>query len=149
MTLLKIGSSRDPSPVFPRGNLNTASCRLFLEQGASKVALLGHRSNPPLPLGYKLNLFSNVTEYQPYQGKIDRQTGYRGARTPGACRSSARFLGLALSTLGERTHDRAKLEEARNAVNAAFDVFMQAGQEHYRPYFEDRLQAIDRQLAVQ
>jgi hypothetical protein len=58
-------------------------------------------------------------------------------------------LGLALTRLGERTHDRAKLEEARNAVNAASDVFMQAGQEHYRPYFEDRLQAIDRQLAVQ
>jgi hypothetical protein len=36
-------------------------------------------------------------------------------------------LGNALATLGERTHDRAKLEEARRAVNAAFDVLMQAG----------------------
>jgi hypothetical protein len=57
-------------------------------------------------------------------------------------------LGTAFLRLGERTHDRAKLEEARKAVNAAFEVFMQAGQEHYRPYFEDRLQAIDGQLAV-
>ena len=46
--------------------------------------------------------------------------------------------------LGERTHDRAKFEEARRAVNSAFDVLMQAGQEHCRRYFEDRLQAIDR-----
>jgi hypothetical protein len=49
--------------------------------------------------------------------------------------------------LGDRTHDRAKLEEARKAVNAAFEVSMQAGQEHYRRYFEDRLH--DGQLAVQ
>jgi hypothetical protein len=51
--------------------------------------------------------------------------------------------------LGERTHDRAKLEEARKAVNAAFEVVMQAGQEHRRRYFEDRLREIDGQLAVQ
>jgi tetratricopeptide (TPR) repeat protein len=58
-------------------------------------------------------------------------------------------LGNALRTLGERTHDRAKLEEARKAVNVAFEVFMQAGQEHRRRYFEDRLREIDEQLAVQ
>ena len=58
-------------------------------------------------------------------------------------------LGGALSRLGERTHDRAKLEEARKAVNAAFEVSMQAGQEHHRRYFEDRLREIDGQLAVQ
>jgi hypothetical protein len=50
--------------------------------------------------------------------------------------------------LGERTHGRAKLEEARRAVNAAFEVFMQVGQEHHPPYFEDRLREIDGQLAV-
>jgi hypothetical protein len=49
-----------------------------------------------------------------------------------------------------RTHDRAKLEEAREAINAAFEVFMQAGQEHRRRYFEDRLpEKINRQLAVE
>jgi hypothetical protein len=41
-------------------------------------------------------------------------------------------LGNALSRLGERAHDRAKLE-VRKAVNAAFEVYMQAGQEQYRP----------------
>jgi hypothetical protein len=58
-------------------------------------------------------------------------------------------LGLALAKLGERTHDRAKLEEARKVVNAAFEVFMHAGQEHHRRYFEDRLREIDGKLAVQ
>jgi tetratricopeptide (TPR) repeat protein len=58
-------------------------------------------------------------------------------------------LGNALRTLGERTHDRAKLEAARKAVNAAFEVVMQAGQEHRRRYFEDRLREIDGQLAAQ
>jgi hypothetical protein len=56
-------------------------------------------------------------------------------------------LGTALQTLSARTHDRAKLEEARKAVNVAFEVFMQAGQEHHRRYFEVR--EIDGQLAVQ
>jgi hypothetical protein len=40
-----------------------------------------------------------------------------------------------------------KLEEARKVVNAAFEVFMQAGQEQYRAYFEDCLREIDGQLA--
>jgi tetratricopeptide (TPR) repeat protein len=56
-------------------------------------------------------------------------------------------LGLALSRLGERIGDRAKLVEARKAIEAAFDVYMQAGQEQYRGYFEDRLRAIDQQIA--
>jgi hypothetical protein len=41
------------------------------------------------------------------------------------------------------------LEEARKAVNAAFEVFMQAGQEQYRAYFQDCLREIDGQLAAQ
>jgi hypothetical protein len=41
------------------------------------------------------------------------------------------------------------LEEARKAVNAALEVFMQAGQEQYRDYFEDCLREIDGQLAAQ
>jgi hypothetical protein len=57
-------------------------------------------------------------------------------------------LGNALQALGVRTHDRAKLEEARKAVNAAFEVYMQAAQEHHRRYFEDRLREIGGQLAV-
>jgi hypothetical protein len=51
-------------------------------------------------------------------------------------------------TLGTRTGDRVKLAEARKAIEAAFDVFMQAGQEQYRGYFEDRLGKIDRQIAA-
>ena len=43
--------------------------------------------------------------------------------------------------------DRSKLKEARKAIAAAFDVFMQAGQEHYRAYFEARLSKIDRKIA--
>ncbi len=58
-------------------------------------------------------------------------------------------LGTALLTLGVADPDRAKLEEARRAVNAAFEVSMQAGQEHHRRYFEDRLREIDGQLAAQ
>lgn len=58
-------------------------------------------------------------------------------------------LGTALSTLGERTYDQAKFEEAlKGAAEGAFDVLMRAGRS-YRPYFEELLQAIDRQLAVQ
>ena len=57
-------------------------------------------------------------------------------------------LGTALRTLGERAHDQVKLEEARKAVDAAFEAVMQAGQEHYKRYFEDRLCEIDRQLAA-
>jgi hypothetical protein len=56
-------------------------------------------------------------------------------------------LGKALATLGERTEDVLKLKEARNAIAAAFDVVMQAGQEHYRAGFEDRLREIDRKIA--
>ncbi|MBK8177233.1 MAG: hypothetical protein IPK66_18840 [Rhodospirillales bacterium] len=58
-------------------------------------------------------------------------------------------LGNALWTLGDRTRDRAKVGEARQAFNAAFEGFMQAGQEHYRRYFEDRLHEIDEHLAAQ
>ena len=57
-------------------------------------------------------------------------------------------LGTALRTLGERTKDDAKLREARTAISAAFEVFMQAGQEQYRDYFEDRLREIDKQIAA-
>lgn len=56
-------------------------------------------------------------------------------------------LGLALQRLGERSRDRGKLQEARDAISAAFGVFMQAGQEHLRQYFEKLVRAIDRQLA--
>jgi hypothetical protein len=67
----------------------------------------------------------------------------------GADAATQTNLGAALQTLGVRTHDRAKLEEARKAVNAAFEVYMQAGEKHYRRYFEDRLREIDGQLAAQ
>jgi hypothetical protein len=56
-------------------------------------------------------------------------------------------LGSALSTLGERTTDAPKLEEARKAISAAFEVVLEAGQEQHRPYFEDRLNEINRKIA--
>ena len=56
--------------------------------------------------------------------------------------------GLTLESLGERTEDDAKLTEARTAISAAFEVFMQAGQEQYRDDFEDRLREIDQQIAT-
>jgi tetratricopeptide (TPR) repeat protein len=56
-------------------------------------------------------------------------------------------LGNALATLGVRTGDALKLKEAREAIVAAFDVFMQAGQEHHRADFEKRLREIDRKIA--
>jgi tetratricopeptide (TPR) repeat protein len=57
-------------------------------------------------------------------------------------------LGTALRSQGARTNDGVQLAEARNAVTAAFDVFMQAGQEHRRGYFEERLREIDQQIAA-
>jgi tetratricopeptide (TPR) repeat protein len=57
-------------------------------------------------------------------------------------------LGTALSTLGKRTHDGGQLEEARKAISAAFNVFMEAGQQQRRSYFEDRLHEIDRQISA-
>jgi len=56
-------------------------------------------------------------------------------------------LGTALSMIGERTEDGSKLKDARSAIGAAFEVFMQAGQEQHRAYFEKRLSKIDRKIA--
>ena len=56
-------------------------------------------------------------------------------------------LGNALATLGERTRDSLRLKEAKIEINAAFDVFMQAGQEQHRASFEARLREIDRIIA--
>jgi hypothetical protein len=56
-------------------------------------------------------------------------------------------LGTALATLGEQTGDQRKLKEARDAIDGAFDVFMQAGQEHRRARFEERLSELDRKIA--
>ena len=72
---------------------------------------------------------------------------YTRERVPLQWAMTQNNLGTALSTLGERTGDRAKLAEARKAIEAAFDGFMQAGQEHRRGYFEARLGEIDRQIA--
>ena len=57
-------------------------------------------------------------------------------------------LGNALWRLGERTHDGGQLEEARKAISAAFDVFMQAGQQQHRSYFEARLHKIDQRISA-
>lgn len=82
-------------------------------------------------------------------------TAYRAAlaeytreRVPLAWAATQNNLGAALWRLGERTHDRAKLTEARTAVSVAFEVFMQARQGHHRHYFENRLREIDEQLAA-
>jgi hypothetical protein len=56
-------------------------------------------------------------------------------------------LGTALRLLGERTGDALKFKDARNGIDAAFNVFMQAGQEHHRAYFEARLNEIDGKIA--
>ncbi|QNT68226.1 tetratricopeptide repeat protein [Defluviicoccus vanus] len=56
-------------------------------------------------------------------------------------------LGLALSTLGERTRSVTMLREAYEVVSAAFAVFMQAGQEHHRADFENRLRELDEKIA--
>jgi hypothetical protein len=44
----------------------------------------------------------------------------------------------------ERTGKVSKLKLARNAIEAAFETYMLAGQKQYRVYFEDRLREIDR-----
>jgi hypothetical protein len=70
------------------------------------------------------------------------------ARVPLQWAMTESNLGNALSTVGERTKDDAKLREARTAINVAFEVFIQAGQEQHRDYFEDRLRKIDKQITV-
>ena len=45
------------------------------------------------------------------------------------------------------TGDSSKLKEARSAINNAFDMFIQAGQEQHRAQFEERLSEIDRKIA--
>lgn len=55
-------------------------------------------------------------------------------------------VGRTLKTSADRTHDRAQLQEARQALQAAFAAFIEAGQEQHRPWFEEELQAIDQQL---
>ncbi len=57
-------------------------------------------------------------------------------------------LGNALSTLGERELDVLKLKEARSSIDAAFEVFVAAGQEHHRAYFENRLRDLDEKIAA-
>ena len=74
---------------------------------------------------------------------------YTRERVPLDWAATQNNLGTSLATLGERTHDRTTLEQARIAVNVAFEVRMQAGQEHYRQYLEDRLREIDGKLAAQ
>jgi hypothetical protein len=56
-------------------------------------------------------------------------------------------LGTALQTLGEREKSQRRLQEARSAVNAAFELYMQAGQEQHRSYFENRLRELDGKIA--
>jgi hypothetical protein len=51
-----------------------------------------------------------------------------------------------LATLGERTEHLLRLREARNAIAAALEVYMQASQQHYRAYFEGRLRDLDRKI---
>ena len=104
---------------------------------ADALQTLGDQSGQNAPLQ------EAVTAYR------DALKEYTRERVPLDWAATQNNLGNALSRLGEGTHDRAKLEEARKAVNAAFEVFMQAGQEHYRRYFEDRLREIDGQLAAQ
>lgn len=73
---------------------------------------------------------------------------YTRERVPLQWATTQNNLGNALSRLGERTGDRVKFAEARKAIEGAFDIFMQAGQEQHRGYFENRLQEIDRQIAA-
>src|SRR5512132_1835085 len=125
-------------------------------------ALLKHRTRERVPLDWAAtqnNLGFALFRLGEREGGTARLEAaveaYRAAlqertreRVPLDWAATQANLGFVLSTLGERTDDRAKLEEVRKAVNAAFEVLMQAGQEHYRRYFEDRLREIDGQLAV-
>ena len=55
-------------------------------------------------------------------------------------------LGNALARLGDRTGEVLKLKEAREAIEAAFGMLMEAGQEQHRANFEDCLSEIDRKI---
>jgi tetratricopeptide (TPR) repeat protein len=53
-------------------------------------------------------------------------------------------LGTALWTLGERNKDRIILEQAKESIQNAYDVYRYAGYEQYNEYFEQRLVDINR-----
>jgi tetratricopeptide (TPR) repeat protein len=100
----------------------------------SALLRLGERESRTVRLKRAVKAYrAALEEYKPEQVPLDwAMTNYN--------------LGKALLFLGVRTQDRATLEEAREAVSGAFDVYMQAGQEHRREEFENLLAEIDEQL---
>jgi tetratricopeptide (TPR) repeat protein len=56
-------------------------------------------------------------------------------------------LGTALQTLGERETGTGRLEEARAAIEMAWDVYQEAGLYLSDPSFETRLRSIDDLIA--
>ena len=71
---------------------------------------------------------------------------YTRERAPLDWAATQNNLGATLFTLGERTGEVSKLKVSRNAIEAAFEIYMLAGQEQYRAYFQDRLREMDRKV---
>jgi tetratricopeptide (TPR) repeat protein len=57
-------------------------------------------------------------------------------------------LGTALWALGQRTRDLDQLTAARTAIGNAHALVTQAGYEQYAAYFQDRLESLERTIAV-
>jgi len=68
------------------------------------------------------------------------------ARVPLDWATTRNNLGGALWTLALRTGDLPMLSQARAAVSDAFEVDVEAGQEHLRSYYQQRLDGIDRDI---
>ncbi|MGE4251353.1 MAG: caspase family protein [Parvibaculaceae bacterium] len=79
-----------------------------------------------------------------YEAALTEQTR---ERTPFQWGQTQNNLGSALLHLGVRTNDLAKITAARQAVEAASDVFRSAGLLQYEAYFSDRLAEIDAAMA--
>jgi hypothetical protein len=115
---------------------NSCSARYFACQaGGLALATLGERESGTT------RLEDAVAAYREALKEITR------TRIPLDWAMTQNNLGTALWMLGERTGDALQLKEAREAIAAAFDVVMQAGQEQYSADFEKRLSEIDRKIA--
>jgi hypothetical protein len=57
-------------------------------------------------------------------------------------------LGTVLLSLGERENDAARLDEALQAMEGAWEVYKDAGMDHYDEYFRTRIAMIEPAIAA-
>lgn len=107
----------------------------YLDRAAYALLRQGHEFGDNIALEEAVTAFREALKERPRE------------RVPLDWAATQNNLGNALATLGERTRDLVKPAEARKAIEGAFEIFMQAGQEQYRSYFQNRLSELDRRIA--